>query len=122
MSRERALYPRREYGYPIVVALSPADHQPPALDVEILDPQSQQLHQPQSRPISQLSHQTRGAFEFLKQPFAFIAAQHHGHPPFWISPLEDDWTKLSVQPFLQKKHECVQRLLLGRWTRPLPHG
>ena len=66
-----ATAPATDSGNTVTRSLSalapPHDHLPP-LQIHVLDPQPQQLHQPQPAPIHQLRHQPRRALQRLKQP------------------------------------------------------
>lgn len=67
----------------VLVAFGGPDQEQARAKINVLDPQTKQLHETQSRPIKKLGHQQRRSFHKGKHLLHFLDGQHGGQlrPP-----------------------------------------
>ena len=90
--------------------------------VHVLDPQAEQLHDPQTAAVHQLRHEPGRAGHRLEQPLAFLAGQHRGHarpPPRELEPRQVP--RLPPERLTEQEDQRIERLLLSCHRHAAPH-
>ncbi len=80
----------------ILVSFTAAHRQLHPDQVDVLHPQAQQLHEPQSRAICQLCHEPGGALQLGEQPAALVRSEHDRYALPGRGPLEIKLAQLPV--------------------------
>src|SRR3954447_4989314 len=68
-----------QHGHPILGAFAIANDNSGITKIDILNAQSNALHQPQAASVEQLSHEPRCAPKMPQNPMNFVAGKNHRH-------------------------------------------
>jgi hypothetical protein len=67
------LGPRRENGHPVFLPLTVANDDLSLVEIDILDPQAQALHETKPGTIQQFRHEKRGPLHPAEEPLNLLA-------------------------------------------------
>ena len=114
----------RQRHHAILVALpSPDQHHAP-LEIDLLGPYPQGLHQAQPAAILQQRDQSRRAFDRRKEPHDLIPREDHrqAHRALGAHRVDRPIRQRPPEHLPVEEDQCLQRLVLGRCRDPATHG
>jgi len=98
----------------VFIALPAAHRHRPAAQVHILDPQPDQLTQPQSRPILQPRRQLIAGPHVIEELRSLLRGKHHRHPLLRLLQLHIKPRILHPTDLLEKERQGIESLFLRR--------
>ncbi len=112
--RQGLLQPLRQGNDTVLLALAVPDDDLVILEIHILNPRPNALHQPHAGAVEQGGHQMRNAIELFQQAGDLAAAQHHREPSRPRGPREvSERVQGLTEYLLVQKDQGIQRLILG---------
>jgi hypothetical protein len=107
----------------VLAALGLAHDELTALERNVLDPQSQRLHETQAAAVEQARDQPWSPLQLRQQCVRVGATQHHGQP-LRAGRTSDvgEPRQLDLEHVTVKKQQCLKRLILRGGANLAAHG
>ena len=123
MGAEFGLQAGWQHGDPVFLPLAVADDDLIAVEVEVLDSQSQAFQQPHACPVEQPGNEPVSAVEPGQQAADFVAGENGGEAlwPLGASKLADG-AEVLVEDLMIEEDEGIEGLVLGTGRDAAPHG
>ena len=106
--------PLRQHRYPVLLSLSITHHDLMAAKVNVLNPETHTLHEPQAASIHQASHERSKSFHLFEKGLNFTPGHHLGQPLRALGPHKGfHLSKGPLQGMIVKEHQCIEGLVLS---------
>ena len=123
MPLEQGFQPLRQHRHPVLIALRLPDRDLVGLEVDVLDPQLQNLAEPHAGAVKQQRHHQRHSFQLRQHSSHFVGRQHDRKPFRSLGPYHAlEQTQRLLEHSAGEEEKGAECLVLGRGRHVAVHG